>query len=43
MPQISGSYMPQISDSRPPNWNMKHYKLVDILSNFQNVKSPAQM
>jgi len=25
----------------PSNWNIKHYKSVDILSNFQNVKSPC--
>ena len=24
-----------------PNLNMKHYKSVEILSNFQNVKSPC--
>jgi len=24
-----------------PNLNMKHYKSVKILSNFQNVKSPC--
>ena len=26
---------------RPSNWNIKHYKSVEILSNFQNVKSPC--
>ena len=25
----------------PSNWNIKHYKSLDILSNFQNVKSPC--
>jgi len=28
-------------DSAPPNLNMKHYKRVEILSHFQNVKSPC--
>ena len=26
--------------SAPPNLNMKHYKSAEIVSNFQNVKSP---
>jgi len=41
MPQISGSYMSQISGSQPSNWNIKHYKSVEIWSNFQNVTSPC--
>jgi len=39
MHQISGSYVPQISGSQLSNWNIKHYKSVEIWSIFQNVKS----
>ena len=50
MPQISGSYVPQISGSQPlklkkptNQWIfyqiLKPHKSVDILSNFRNVKS----
>ena len=36
---FGGLSHPQTKLQAPPNWNMKHYKLVEFLSNL-NVKSP---
>jgi len=33
--------VPQTKLQAPPNWNLKHYKLVEFSSNF-NVKPPAR-
>jgi len=39
----SRRYGEALVGSDPPNLNMKHYKSVEILSKFQNAKTPAQM
>jgi len=30
-----GGFSPSKQSTKPPNWKMKHYKSVDVLSNFQ--------
>ena len=36
---MSRSHEGALVGSAPPNLNMKHYKSVEILTNFQNVKT----